>query len=763
MAEFSNGDDHHVGRFEVMLETSILDNTVTVDGSFGLRDWSGNWDDQYDGNIDFVVVAELQSATAPPPRSDLIITGMEFNQATQFFRSSRFLDPANVRPDNSIFLIARKNTGVRAYVDWDSSAGLPPISNLTGQLVVNNGATTVTLNPINPGQAITPKRDVNINPALPNDSLNFMIPVALSAGTVTVTCEVFDQASPASKSAAFTRTLVFTPVEPLNIFLVGITTQNPAAAAPTQTQIFNALTMLIKTYPRGDIQQTGFTTITLAAQIGGGTAPSSGCGSGWRSLLDQLKDMRGGSGDVYFGGLPTGIACSGAVLGCSPVGAGVAASFIDVIPAVPHEIGHALGLRHAPCTGCSPAAQDPDPNFPQYDTFNSDSIGVFGFDPTTNTVFNPAATLDFMSAFVGLGCSGSTVTSVSSRWISPYMHQKLLGTTVGGPSPGGALINRNIDVMLLFLGLTITRNREVKRHASFHYRAPMQGQATCATQFTYEFLDKDCQVLDCGPLHCLCAEGSCNCWPKIIRDAIPKPPDARWFLVWEDDHKIYEEEIPDPPEVHLVATKPEEKGTLISWESDPAEGLWYLVHWRDAKHRVWRGVAPRSQEKSLIIPRGLLESGPELRVRIYATSGIATGLTEEVIEPDGDQPGPGVNITLGGVTPMDQGPRPIPCVISVIATDPAGGRLPGDRISWYNSSGNQLTRGAEIDLRNLPNGRHVIRAVARSFGGPATAKSWLIEKTPAACVLHSTICDPPPKRTPEHHEHPHPAPPPCVD
>ena len=94
---------------------TIAQNTVTVDGTFGLRDWSGNWDDAYDGNIDFVVVAELQPVTAPPPRADLTITGMEANQATQFFRSSSFLDPANVRPDNSIFLIARKDTGIRVY------------------------------------------------------------------------------------------------------------------------------------------------------------------------------------------------------------------------------------------------------------------------------------------------------------------------------------------------------------------------------------------------------------------------------------------------------------------------------------------------------------------------------------------------------------------------------------------------------------------------------------------------------------------------
>jgi hypothetical protein len=125
-AEYSGGNDHHLDLLEIKLDTTIDDNTVTLDGKFGLRDWSRRWDDEYDGNIDFVVVADLAVGTAPPPRGDLAITCMELNQAVRFFRSVSFLDPANVRPDNSIFLIARKNTGVRVYVDRDSSAGLPP-------------------------------------------------------------------------------------------------------------------------------------------------------------------------------------------------------------------------------------------------------------------------------------------------------------------------------------------------------------------------------------------------------------------------------------------------------------------------------------------------------------------------------------------------------------------------------------------------------------------------------------------------------------
>jgi hypothetical protein len=701
-----------------------------------------------------------------PPRPDLIITGVEFNQAVQFFRSSTFLDPANVRPDNSIFLIARKNTGVRVYVDWDQTAGLPPISLLTGELLVSNGTTTMTLNPINFG--ITPKRDSNINQALANDTLNFMIPGALSAGTVTVTCRVFDQAAPLSKSAAFTRTLVFTPVEPLNLFLVGINTLNPAAAAPTQSAISNALSLLIQTYPRGDIQQTGYSTITLSDEIDGTAAPSSGCGDAWENLVDDLSDLRGDSTDVYFGGLPVGIACTGAVGGCSPRGDGVAASFIDVVQTVPHEVGHAMGRKHDPCRACSPAPQDADENYPQYGSFNSDSIGVFGFDATTNTVFDPASTLDFMSAFIGLACSGTTVISASTRWISPYTYQALLGSTVGGPSPG-ALRIRDARVELLFIGLSIARDRHVTRRPSFHFVAPLRGKGGgCESRFTYEFQDKDRAVLDCGPLHCRCTEGNCNCWPKTIRDSIFKPRDARWFVVWEGDKQLYEEQIPDPPEVRLVSAKPEDDGVVVTWDSTPSDGLWYVAHWHDSKRRTWRGVAPRLESKSLLIPRALFRTERELAIRVYATSGIATGYLEYGIRlgADGGQKPGRVTLSLGGVTSTTTGEtagRSSPCVLRLNATDPAGAQVGDEYIVWYDGSGNELAHGAQVDLRQLPFGRHVIRAVVRRYGGATVAKSWQIERTRTGCVVHNAICDPDPKGTPDEHVHPHPAPAPCDD
>lgn len=57
-ASFSGGNDHHLGNLDIRLSSSISGNIVTVNATFGLRDWSGNWDDNYEGMVFFSVIGE---------------------------------------------------------------------------------------------------------------------------------------------------------------------------------------------------------------------------------------------------------------------------------------------------------------------------------------------------------------------------------------------------------------------------------------------------------------------------------------------------------------------------------------------------------------------------------------------------------------------------------------------------------------------------------------------------------------------------------
>ena len=58
-ASFSPSDgDHHLGNLDIRLNTAIRGSIVRVNVTFGLRDWSGTWDDKYEGRIFFSLIAE---------------------------------------------------------------------------------------------------------------------------------------------------------------------------------------------------------------------------------------------------------------------------------------------------------------------------------------------------------------------------------------------------------------------------------------------------------------------------------------------------------------------------------------------------------------------------------------------------------------------------------------------------------------------------------------------------------------------------------
>lgn len=289
-----SGSDHHVGLFRVVAAHLVNANTVTVTISRGVRDWSGDWDDNYEGTVRFVVLAQLESVNAPPRRTDLTIIDAEFTHATQFFRSDLHLDPANVRPDNSIALISGKSTGVRLSLDCDTASTTPTVVSVGGEVRLRtpSGATAV----VPAIQAITPRREAQINRGLPEHTLNFMIPEAWCRGTLDVTFEVFDSADPLRRSPAFERTIDFVDVTPLRVFCVGVayTGQGLDVAAPAQSTFSSSLTWTEKVYPVGEALITGYTTLPYDTDM-------RVSGDGFGGILDALRDMRGGSSDIYVG------------------------------------------------------------------------------------------------------------------------------------------------------------------------------------------------------------------------------------------------------------------------------------------------------------------------------------------------------------------------------------------------------------------------------------------------------------------------------
>lgn len=58
---FSPRNDHHLGNLEVRVDAtidSLAPQRVFVDVVYGLRDWSGDWDDDYEGEVFVTVIGE---------------------------------------------------------------------------------------------------------------------------------------------------------------------------------------------------------------------------------------------------------------------------------------------------------------------------------------------------------------------------------------------------------------------------------------------------------------------------------------------------------------------------------------------------------------------------------------------------------------------------------------------------------------------------------------------------------------------------------
>lgn len=127
---------------------------------------------------------------------------------------------------------------------------------------------------------------------------------------------------------------------------------------------------------------------------------------GWFNLLREIRLLRLTEGEqgYYYGALAKPPEAPQNGLGY--VGRPVAVGVLD-IDTFSHELGHNMGLRHAPCGGAS----NPDADFP----YGDGSIGAFGYETRggSSRVVDPAEYRDLM-------------TYCDPSWISDYHFLKAL-------------------------------------------------------------------------------------------------------------------------------------------------------------------------------------------------------------------------------------------------------------------------------------------------------------------------------------------------
>ncbi len=704
---FSPRQDRDFGVTNIRLDASWNGNLVTVEARFLVRDWSGEVDDDYEGNVQFVVIAELETTFVA---SNLSIAGVEHTQAIQFFRSK--LDPGTAEPDNSIDLIAGKPTVMRVYVDTQNDPTRPTISSVSGILEFRlPGKPDWT-----PARLIRnfspPKRDIDIDRGDFRDTLNFVIPGALDVENIDYRVRVFDVLFP--DQAGYTsqrvqRTLRFTRVEPLKVRCIGInyTGLGLNLPAPDMAAIVKAFDRLRELYPTGDVLFTGFEVITYDGELN----KPDGDTSGWNDLLNKLREIQGENDEVRYGVLPAELPTSG-ISGYGSGNGRVGAGKVNDVDLPAHEIGHAFGRNHA---ACNDTVTIPDENYPVYDALPRASIGEFGSSPFA-TIKNPKTTFDIMSP-----------SSCGTRWISPYTYRALqqFFRPIAGLTDEQPLVFEGGEKILepdpiqdehLYLRFRIYRGGKIEVYPSFHYPSTPLPETGDRTSYGIELRDRNNtplqsqRVLLADPYRDL-DSSSLDFYTPI---PLPKQATQLVFTCGEyggcKQEVIHSVAIPtDPPRVKFL--EPKTSGQLsgkvrVAWERvGGKEEPYYLLRYSNDEGKRWRAVAPGLQQKEYVVDLDKLPGGDKCLFQVLATELIRTGSAisvpfsvphrkrEAVIAAPAD----GAVIFTGQIVKFIG-----------LAFSPSTGCAPAPEMSWHSDQDGALGVGRELITNTLRLGRHLI-------------------------------------------------------
>ncbi len=366
--------------------------------------------------------------------SDIFIDGVEVSQAIQYRKASEHLTDSTDRgPDNSIRLVADKPAMVRVYVhatrlDEAGVTGKVTFQRRRHGLWVDAG----TLTQLFPA-TITAQSDpvyATERGSLWN-SLNFIIPADTMRGhlRLKVHVEVLGRDLAADTELDVDASLLQT----LRVRGIPVQYWGPDAsgnqvqlAAPTLADFQAAAAWTLQAWPVSRTADIGLAgTFTWSNPLTGNISQGA-CPTSWNNLLFWLrvaKIIDGNRADrLYYALLPSGIPI-GNTGGCGGGEAGVGAGFVGGGQTMAHELGHVLQFSHAPC---GLVMGDPnDPGYPAYEPYDTTknrtaSIGEYGLDTTTPTIFSPSFAKDFMSY-------------CSFPWVSLYHYQALLENSLLDP------------------------------------------------------------------------------------------------------------------------------------------------------------------------------------------------------------------------------------------------------------------------------------------------------------------------------------------
>ena len=352
---------------------------------------------------------------------DLAIDGLEVNQSIQ-------------TSQNTIPLVAHRPAMVRVYAR--TGRGEPPLA-VTVALVATRGGSPLGSLSLGPQSlAAAPGRGdyaSTFNARLPADWLWGQVELVAYVDPANAVHE----SDEGNNAAALT--LTFNEVPPLDLKIVPV---NYTHQGTLGTGIYPGRSIdpisdwLIRTFPLSAVNVTYHTGYNFSGDLS--------LSSEWVRLLVEMTGLKAGEGapdgQVYYALVPTrddgnrwfiaGIAGIGWLGHRVSVGldlneAGRSGSLAG------HEIGHNFGRAHAPCGGPSSV----DAAYP----YAGASIGEYGLDVASNTLLDPATTVDMMSY-----CRPEWISDYT--YLALYADQRTSGLPASGAATPALLVQAQFDV-----------------------------------------------------------------------------------------------------------------------------------------------------------------------------------------------------------------------------------------------------------------------------------------------------------------------------
>jgi hypothetical protein len=363
--------------------------------------------------------------------SAAFVEGVEVTQGIQWYRASQHLtDSADRGPDNGITLIGNKPAWVRVYI-----GGFFKHDGVTAKVTLQRRNALLqyvdSSTPISQGYGV-----VDYDPATSYkdtrgslyNSLNFVIPASEMRGNfrlaVTITT---GSGQTATASYDFDATLVQTlAVRGIPIRYWGADSSgNQVQLGPTTAaDLANTATWSLLTYPVEAVPSISLAGIfTWSESLAGAADVPGGCSTGWYDLLYWLSLAKALDGNkpnvIYYGLLPAGTP-DGPVIGCDSSGASAGKVGDGITMA--HEMGHYQGFPHSPCGNVG----TPDASYPAYEPYDTASartasIGEFGLDISTGTIYDPAVAKDYMSY---CGPQWTSLYHYRGQMLSPWFNPR---------------------------------------------------------------------------------------------------------------------------------------------------------------------------------------------------------------------------------------------------------------------------------------------------------------------------------------------------